>query len=38
MRGSAASTVQLTPKDKEKLILRHIYFGTSILFSKSHQF
>lgn len=31
MRGSATGIVGLKPKDKEELILRHIYFGTFVM-------
>jgi hypothetical protein len=31
MRGSAAIIVSLKPKDKEELILRYIYSGTSVM-------
>jgi len=31
MRGSAACIVELKPKDKEELIIRHIYAGTLMM-------
>jgi hypothetical protein len=31
MRVSAAIIVGIKTKDKEELILRHIYFGTSVM-------